>query len=356
MKRILTDDDVLPMVMGGAILGGGGGGLTEPGLRIARLAVQVGQPQLWSADEFDDDDLATTVALIGAPAAPRPHMTPAQLLRALELLRGELGGRPLVAIHPNENGSETSVNGWFQSAMTGLPILDFACNGRAHPSSVMGAMGLHLDPDYVSIQAYAGGDREHYTEGVTRGFLSGTSGIVRRASVEAGGMLACARNPTTVGYATANGAPGALSAALELGHRFIRDGLAGAIDHLGADVIAEGEVVDYTCVQEDGVDVGHLTLAGTKPATLHFVNEYMVAEHEGERLGTFPELIATFTDDGQPIPSAHVRVGQKLTVILAHRDHLRLAGTMWMPELYAPLEAAIGIRFAPEPVDAVDRG
>ena len=94
MKRTLTPDDIEAAVYGGAILGGGGGGFIEPGLRTARLALQVGSPQLWSVDEFDEDVLSATVALVGAPAAPNALVQPAHLIRALDLLQAlGLGAR-----------------------------------------------------------------------------------------------------------------------------------------------------------------------------------------------------------------------------------------------------------------------
>ena len=129
MKRTLTSDDIEAAVYGGAILGGGGGGFIEPGLRTARLALQVGSPQLWSVDEFDEDVLSATVALVGAPAAPNALVQPAHLIRALDLLQSQLPGGRVAAINTNENGAETTVNGWFHSALTGVPVIDLACNG-----------------------------------------------------------------------------------------------------------------------------------------------------------------------------------------------------------------------------------
>ncbi|HKU99544.1 MAG TPA: DUF917 family protein, partial [Vineibacter sp.] len=225
MKRNLTSDDLEAAIWGGAILGGGGGGLIESGERAARLALQVGTPQLWSADEFAGDATTATVALIGAPAAPHPHVAPAHLLRTIELLRRELPpGLDLVALHANENGAETTVNGWFHAAMTGLPVIDLACNGRAHPTSVMGALGLHTLADYRSVQSYAGGAPDRYIEGVASGRLEKTSAIVRRASVEAGGLVAAARNPVSVRYAREHGVPGAISDAIALGRRYLDGG------------------------------------------------------------------------------------------------------------------------------------
>ncbi|MBO1334764.1 DUF917 family protein [Streptomyces sp. VRA16 Mangrove soil] len=346
MKRQLTHDDIKAAVYGGAVLGGGGGGFVERGLRTAELALQVGTPELWSADEFAPDALTATVALVGAPAAPDPLVLPTQLLRALELLRRDLP-RPLAAIHTNENGAETTINGWFHSAMTGLPVIDLACNGRAHPSSQMGAMGLHAEDGYRSYQGYAGGKPGAYVEGSTGGRLDATSNVVRRASVEAGGWVGAARNPVEVGYAVEHGAPGAISFAMELGRRFLADGPEGAAAHLGGEIAVTGTVRTYRCEQREGLDVGVVVLDDAAGTTLHFVNEYMALELDGERRAAFPDLITTFDAEGQPLASAHVTAGERISVLVAPAARLPLSRTMYMPELYTPLEDLLGITFAP---------
>ncbi|MDR3382788.1 S-methyl thiohydantoin desulfurase domain-containing protein [Cupriavidus basilensis] len=347
MKRQLTVDDVEAAVLGGAILGGGGGGLIEEGLRVARLALAAGVPELWSVDEFDPQAITTTVAIVGAPAAPLPCVRPAHLLRTLELIREHAGGRPLVALNSNENGAETTVNGWFHAAITGIPVMDLACNGRAHPSSVMGALGLHTEADYVSVQAFAGGAQARYLEGVVSGRLELTSALVRRASVEAGGVVAVARNPVTVSYAAAHGAPGAISHAIEVGRAFLSGGVDGAAAALGGRIVADGIVAEYRCEQREGLDVGHLVFDDTARTELRFINEYMTLEQHGERQSAFPNLIMTFDDDGQPVVSARVRQGMRLRVLVAPGERLLLSRTMNMRELYQPLEASLGTAFAP---------
>lgn len=347
MKRQLTHDDIRAAVYGGAVLGGGGGGFVERGLRTAELALQVGTPELWTADEFRAEDLTATVALVGAPAAPDPQVLPTHLLRALELLRRDLPGE-LVAIHTNENGAETTINGWFHSAMTGLPVIDLACNGRAHPSSVMGAMGLHLMDDYRSSQGYAGGKPYAYVEGAVSGRLEATSNVVRRASVEAGGWVGVARNPVGIGYAVKNGAPGAIGFAIELGHRFLADGPVGAAQHLGGEIVAKGRVREYRCEQREGLDVGVAVLDDADGTTLHFVNEYMALDLAGDRRASFPDLITTFDEAGQPLASADVAVGEQVSVLVAPAANLLLSTTMYMPDVYAPVESLLGVAFAPE--------
>jgi len=355
MKRNLTTDDVLAAVWGGAILGGGGGGMIEAGERTARLALQVGTPQLWSADEFDDDALTATVALVGAPAAPNPCVRPAHALRTIELLRRELPrGRELVALNTNENGADTTVNGWFQAAMTGLPLIDLACNGRAHPTGVMGAMGLHTEPNYLSVQAYAGGDEARYVEGVTSGQLERTSGMVRRASMEAGGIVAVTRNPVSVAYARRHGAPGAISRAIALGRSYLDHGMDAAVDMLGGRVVAEGRVNAYRCEQQEGLDVGFVELDDAARTRLSLINEYMLLDQKGQRIARFPDLIMTFTASGQPVVSAHVREGMDLRVVVVPAARLLLSRTMHMPKLYEPLEAMLGEKFAPEVQEQAD--
>lgn len=348
MKRNLTPDDVRAAIWGGAILGGGGGGLIAAGERAATLALQVGTPQLWSVDEFEPSALTATMALVGAPAAPDPHVQPAHLLRTLELLRRELPpGRELVGLHANENGAETTVNGWFHAAMSGLPVIDLACNGRAHPSSVMGALGLHTEPDYLAVQAYAGGEPQRYVEGVVSGRLERTSAVVRRASVEAGGLVAVARNPVEVAYAQRHGAPGAISHAIALGQAWLDGGVDAVARSLEGRIVAEGTVRGYRCEQQEGLDVGVVELDDASRTVLRFINEYMLLEQQGRRVARFPHLVMTFSDEGRPVVSAHVREGASLRVLVAPRARLLLSRTMFMPELYRPLEQSLGEAFAP---------
>lgn len=348
MKRYLSHDDILAAVWGGAILGGGGGGMTEAGERAARLALSVGAPQLWSVDEFDDSALTATVALVGAPAAPHPCVQPVHLMRTVELLRRELPqGQQLQALNTNENGAETTVNGWFHAALTGLPVIDLACNGRAHPTSAMGSLGLHMDSNYRSIQAFAGGAPERYVDGVICGGLEQASGVVRRASIEAGGVVAVARNPVKVGYARQHGAPGAISRAIEVGRTYLNDGMAAAVSLLGGRVVAEGVVRDYSCEQQGGLDIGLVRLDDAAGTVLRFVNEYMLLEQHGQRTGSFPDLIMSFTEGGVPVVSAHVRAGTGIRVVLVPRAQLQLSRTMFMSDLYRPIEEMLGQTFAP---------
>jgi DUF917 family protein len=338
MKRALTKEDIEPAVLGGAILGGGGGGSIAEGMREANLAMDAGTPHLWSIDELPSETLSVTVALVGAPSSPDAHVRAGHALNALGRIRVE---EPrITALNTNENGAQTTVNGWLQSAVTGLPVLDFACNGRAHPTGLMGAMGLHRQSEFRSLQAFAGGDAWHLVQGFVCGKLDRTANLVRHASIEAGGLVAVARNPVSLSYAVKNGAPGAISQAIAVGHALLDGGVPAVAGLLSGTIAHQGDVIDYRCERRDGLDVGHVTLSAG--ATLRFINEFMTFDRDGLRMASFPDLIMTFDDAGYPVVSADIVSGQTLTVLTVPRRSLLLSSTMSMQDLFEPLNSILG--------------
>jgi DUF917 family protein len=330
-------------VLGGAVLGGGGGGWIEDGMQLGRLALEVGHPRLVTIDELDDDATIVTVSLVGAPAAPDKYVKPVHYLRALELLSERMGGK-IDGIITNENGASTTVNGWFQSAVTGIPVVDAPCNGRAHPTGSMGSMNLSEQSDYVSVQAAAGGRGRNNVELAVSGALDTVSSMIRTVSISAGGMVAVARNPVKAAYVRQNGAPGAIQQAIQVGEALLAHEGEKAVDAvvalLGGNVIAMGEVTGFHLETTGGFDVGRVIVGACE---LTFWNEYMTAEINGERLATFPDLIMTFdAESGRPLVSAAVTRGQKVAVIAVPKENLRLGSTMRNKNLIQPIEKIIG--------------
>lgn len=162
-----------------------------------------------------------------------------------------------------------------------------------------------------------------------------------------GGWIGVARNPVSIGYAREHGAVGAISRSIDLGRAFLDGGLPAVTESLGGTIAAEGTVVEFVCEQREGLDVGRVTLDDARGTTLHFVNEYILAEQGEERLEAFPALIMTFDVDGTPVPSGHVVKGQQIQVLTAPASSMVLAPTMFMPALFRPLEQLLGIDFAP---------
>ncbi|MFD2499378.1 hypothetical protein ACFSTI_11770 [Rhizorhabdus histidinilytica] len=279
--------------------------------------------------------------MVGAPSSTDPLVSGAHLDRSLALLRAH-GCPGLAALNTNENGAETTLNGWFQSLSSGLPMVDLACNGRAHPTGLMGALGLHRHPDHRSLQAFAGGPEERYVEGVVTGPLGSAAAIVTRAAVEAGGIIAAARNPVDIGFAARQGAPGAISRAIAIGRVFLDKGVAGLEAGMGLAWIAEGGIAEYVCGQREGLDVGHVVLDDRHRTRVDFVNEYLLVTAGGRR-SCFPHLIMLFGEDGEPLPSARLAQGRTVRVGLVRRERLILSRTMSMVELYDPIRDLLGL-------------
>lgn len=349
MAKIRLDERMMEAaVYGGAVLGGGGGGWIEDGLQIGRLALEVGQPVLVTDDEMAEDDLLVTVSLVGAPAAKDKFLKPMHYVRALELLSEKLK-KPISGIHTNENGAGTSVNGWFQAAVTGLPVVDLPCNGRAHPTGTMGALNLHELPGYVSHQAAVGGQGERYVEMSVSSTIEKAASMVRKLSVEAGGLVAVARNPVTVAYARANGAPGGIRQAIAVGEALLayrgEAAIAAVCDTLGGRVVAEGDVRECALETTGGFDVGRVVV-GT--AEMTFWNEYMTLEIDGNRVATFPDLIMTLdARTARPVVTAEIEKGQAVAVIHVPAEKLILSTTMRNKDLLGPIEDVIGKSILP---------
>lgn len=343
----LTKDILDAALTGGTILGGGGGGDTKKGRKYAEIAVEYDDLRLVPIEAVKDEDVLLTASLVGAPNAPMQYMVAEDLVRTIEILKRNcdftIGG-----IITNEQGGEATVNGWLQAAVMGLPVIDAPCNGRAHPTGVMGSMNLHKIPDYITVQACAGGNplTGNHVECFFEGTIERTSKLVRMASIEAGGLVTVARNPVKALYAKENCALGGVSHAIDTGKVFLK-GLeyspGKAVDEvcefLGGRILAKG-IVDYFSIETTGgFDVGYASVDGCE---LTFWNEYATAEKDGERLATFPDLIMTIdAKSGEPVTTAMMKKDLEVYVIAVNRGNLKLAPTMFEADLLRETEKVI---------------
>src|SRR4030088_1045711 len=141
MIRELTHSDALDAIWGGSVLACGGGGWVSHGELMAEMATRMGTPILCSVDEIPDDALVATVTAIGAPGAADWEIQPRDYVNALQLLMERAPG-PVVAVLTAQNGASTTLNGWIQSAMLGVKVLDAAGDGRAPPPRELGGGGV----------------------------------------------------------------------------------------------------------------------------------------------------------------------------------------------------------------------
>lgn len=339
----LTDEWIRHAVTGGTFLGGGGGGSPEDGLAFGRLAVEYGTPTIRPLDEVSDDDLIVTVSAVGAPAATERHVKPADYVRALELVRDHLEsrGETVAGIMTNEMGGTATVNGMVQSAVTGLPLVDAACNGRAHPTGPMGSMGLA--PTHTTVQAGVGGDpdADAHVELLVEASLETAADTIRQAAQDALGLVAVARNPVTAEYAREHAARGVYDQAVEVGRRIeaASDGdeaAASTAEFLDGERVCRGTVDEVELRTEGGFDVGRVAVADVE---LTFWNEYMTVERDGSRLATFPDLITVLdAETGEAITTAEIEAGQDVVVVTAPAESLLLGAGMRQRDLFEPVE------------------
>ncbi len=352
MSRLrLTAAHVEAAVLGGAVLGAGGGGWIPDGLDRGREAVSSGVPELVSIDEVAPDAMLVTAALVGAPSPSDRFVRPADFVRAAQVLVERTAIR-LGGFIANENGAAGTVNGWLQAAALGVPVVDAPCNGRAHPTGVMGAMGLHRLAGYVSHQAAVGGNPAagRYLEVYSTGSLTRTAQMTRYASIEAGGIVAVARDPVTASYARDHAAPGAVTQAIGVGQALLAargqggEAAAAAVAaHLDGRIVDAGTVESTRLDVAGGYDVGTVVISGREGRhVLTFWNEYMTCETDGQRIATFPDLITTLdARDGTPVASAEITPGMGVTLLAVPRERLILGAGMRDPELFRDVERAV---------------
>ncbi len=335
-------------VAGGSVLAAGGGGWVDHGLLVGTTAVNYGTPRLATLDEVDPDAMLATVSAIGAPAAVGWEMRPGDYVRALQLLI-EAVDEPIVGTVTAQNGSSTTCNGWVASAVLGTLVIDAAGDGRAHPTGKMGSFGLAADDDYRTVQAVAGGNRaqDRYLEVVTRGTVRHTANVLRTAAHQSGGFISCARNPLPASFVARHAAVGAISFALSLGEAILaveEDGPGRMIEvtaeHLGGAVIAEGPVRSRELRTENAFDIGMIVVGDLE---LGFVNEYLTAESGGERLATFPDVLATLSvQTGRIISIANLREGDEVAVLHVPKANVPLGDGVKEPSVYPEVEAMLG--------------
>lgn len=347
-ESIKLDRDILKYALiGGSILGGGGGGSRQMGEAAGTVALEYGDIELIDIESVDDDMLVVTASSVGAPAAIDKFVKPRDYVRTIELLE-ENTGLKVGGIITNENGGAATINGWIQSAVLNIPLIDAPCNGRAHPTGTMGSMGLNNIDSFVSFQAFAGGNPElnNRIEGFFKGDIFKTSKMVRQAAVQAGGLVAVARNPVKAKYIKENGAINGVSHAIETGRRFYEglevsahDAISNVVEFLNGEIVAEGIISDFELVTNGGFDVGKVVVDGIE---MTFWNEYMTLEKDGKRLYTFPDLIMTFDkDSGMPLTTAEISKGKNIVVISTSKDNIKLGAGMHDSKLLEEIEPII---------------
>lgn len=303
-------------VVGGAFLGGGGGGSKDEGLKMARLSLNCGDPKIVDIEDLKDGKIVT-VSAVGAPAAKEQYIKPSHYVKAVEILMNKFNVK-VSGMISSETGGLATINGWFQSSIMNIPVLDAPCDGRAHPTGAMGSMGLNKMKAYESIQVAVGGDpsKNKYVECSFKGSLDNVSNMVRQVASIAGGLVAVARNPVSINFLKKNAALRSIRRSIEIGEKILDSGtkfVKEMVDNQGGEIIIEGEVKEKKLKTIKGFDIGKIKLP--HQYNLTFWNEFMTLEKGDRRIATFPDLIFTVkSTNGLPLTSAEIKEGEDVLV------------------------------------------
>lgn len=349
-KGIIIDQEMArAAVTGGKFFGGGGGGSAEQGLEMAFKALELGELRLFDLSELEDEEPVITASAVGAPASRDKMVTYQDAIKVYELYKQIIGEEPAGVI-TNENGGMATINGWILSAVSGIPIIDAPCNGRAHPTATMGSMGLSKLKDYTTWQIAAGGNPELYKDLIISvyGTLASTSRLVRKTAVEAGGLVMVVRNRIRAAYLREHAAVGGISQAIEVGKILLENCgnskkiLAALAKNLPLEVIGQGKINDLILEARDGFDVGKFNIESQSRIEVTFWNEYMTCESNGHRLATFPELITILSaKKGEVKTSAELRQGEEVLLLKVVKEGLKLGAGMYDKKLFEEVEAII---------------
>jgi uncharacterized protein len=358
MGRILGLQDVEAAIRGGSVFAAGGGGWVDHGRMLGTTAVTVGQPEMVSIDEVPDDAYIATAAAIGAPAGTTQwQMLGVDYVKAVEMMQEALGA-PIFGLMIGQNGMSSTMNAWLPSAVLGTKVVDAVGDIRAHPTGDMGSIGMAGSPEQT-IQVAVGGHRASgsYIELVVQGATAKISPILRKAADMSGGFIASCRNPVRASYVRKNAALGGISKALELGRSIMAaepQGGRAVIDAVckttSGTILGTGTVtrkaVTYT---EAAFDIGTISIrCAGRDLVLHVMNEYIaVADGDGKRLATFPDVITTLGVEGRPVSVGHIKEGVELSVFHIDKSHLPLSSSVKDPAVYPVVEAALGIPITP---------
>ncbi len=338
-KKIITYEYAKSLVYGGAILGGGGGGTIEEGVHFIEEVFKLNPPTLITLDTLENQEKIVTVSMVGAPSAQKK--LPFKYLTESFRYFQEKYNASISGIITNEMGPFASVNGLLQSAATSIPIVDAPANGRAHPLSAMGAMGLSKIKEYISYQAGVSDKIKVWVESD----INNASRLMREAAVLSGGLISITRNPVNASYLQENGAIGAIEFTHNLGEIWLNENnskqkIEKSITFLKGEILGKFLIKDVILSMEGGFDIGKVLFDEYE---LVFWNEYMSLEKGQKRISTFPDLVVTFDPrTGLPLCSYELQKGREIIVAYTNYKNIILGSGMKDKELFRYTEEVIG--------------
>lgn len=331
-KFVIDHETVLAATIGGAFLDGGEGGRISYGKNVGKMALDLGSPVIIDLDELPPDSLLLELCVVGAMTGKNPYWKPIYHVDVVKKFIQHTGLK-IDGLISHANGGYGTINGWLQSVLLGLPVVDAVCNIRKQPPEYPNPIASLVPENYIFMEMGVGGNPHtgDYTEvWASSTDAKKTESIVRHASMLAGG-LTLARNPISVQFVKEHGIPYGISCAIALGRRIMEQGgdaeriIKCICEYLGAQVIVRGTVSKFNISSDDGYDNGLVLVKynDENRCTIRFRSQFITLERNGANLATFPDLIILISlDTGMPIPNGEVREDQDVAVLLVTTEEL----------------------------------
>ncbi len=322
--RILDEKNIEDIALGAAVLGTGGGGDPYIGMLMARRAIRdYGPVELYTLDEFDDDDLIIPTAMMGAPTVMVEKMPNGDdIINAFRSV-GKYIGKPIKATMSIEAGGLNSVVPIYVAARERLPMVDCDGMGRAFPELQMVTHTIYG----ISSTPFAMSDERGNTVLMETISNKWTETFARSVTVNMGAMSMIALYAATVRALKEASIPGTMTKAENIGRtiRSARQQEENPVDTIresvGGFLVFKGKISDVERRTEAGFAKGDAFLEGIddyhgQRLQLSFQNEHLAVRIDGEFIVTVPDLIVLLdVDTGEPITTEGMRYGYRVAVI-----------------------------------------
>lgn len=322
--RLIDEAALEDITIGSTVFGAGGGSDPYIGKLLARDAIRrFGPVPLIDIEEVPDDANVVFIAGMGAPGVLAEKLPRAEeydhVLREFE----SHTGKKYEYVCPVEAGGFNAVTPFATAAVAGVPVIDADGMGRAFP---------HLDMVTPTLYGGKATPMVIVDEHGNNLFFDCDDNVwaenVARAAVVTSGANTCmALYPMTGAQAKAWLIRGVLGASAEVG-RAIREAreehrspVQAVLDSQNGVLLFEGKVEHVERRNEGGWTIGRAEISGLGTDSgssfiVHFQNENLMAERNGEIVATTPDLTMMMElDTGQPIPAEEVRYGYRVAVI-----------------------------------------
>jgi hypothetical protein len=315
--RSVGKPEMVDICLGGGILGSGGGGSVQEGLMIIdRILISGSSVDLLAVDEVGDEAWGAAVAGMGSPAASRDQPRTNSPRLALEALAGALGFHADFVV-PFEVGAGNSLTPMQAAIQQGIPVVDVDPIGRAVPQIHMTT--FHLGG--ISLSPLALATEDGITVVIRSKDAYDMERVARAITSELGGVAAIAcyalqgRDLKQAGIPKTITLTESIGAAIRQTQKTGDDVAKTLVEQFNGYLLGRGAVASVLSETRGGFDFGVVTVSGSRPLTVTFQNENMIASSHGRVLATVPDLICAVDDRGTPVTNADITEGMEVAYI-----------------------------------------